>query len=77
MSKGSTRLGAVRFGRPSFGTAEGGRPNTFLMRRRPSGGLATGGMLPHGQVAAPGVEATVPSPLAQIRNMPTASLAYV
>jgi hypothetical protein len=86
---GSTRLGA-RFGRASRGTArgtaEGGSPKTFLICRRPSG-LATARMLAdqpgvrdaqsYGQVEAPGVEATMPSPRPQILNMPAASLVYV
>ena len=84
---GWARLAAGgRLGRISRGTAEGGTPNTFLNRRRPTGG-ATGRMLAdaaalrhvqtYGQVAPPGVEASVPSPLAHTRNIPAASLTYV
>jgi hypothetical protein len=90
---GSTRLGARfgRASRGTArGTAEGGSPKTFLICRRPSG-LATARMLAdqpgfrdaqsygqtYGQVEAPGVEATMPSPLPQILNMPAASLVYV
>ena len=85
---GSTRLGlGGRPGRASRRSAEGGTPKTFLMRRRP-GDVATGRMLAeslsvgvcglYGQEAPPaGVAATVPSPLAQILNRPSASLEYL
>lgn len=75
-----------RSGRASRGIAEGGMPKTFLICRRRIG-VATGRMLAdpavlrdgqsYGQLEAPGVEARVPSPLAQIRKRPVASLTYV
>ena len=75
MSKGSTRVGGGGAER-SRGIAVGGTPNTLRMRRRLRD-FATAGMLAdlgqgrYGQVEAPGVEATVPSPLAQTRNPDT------